>query len=165
MATTIGTSSYRLSVKSPRSSPFTGSDGPAVDSVVPISTGTGANQANLIGVHEFTVAASGNTDIDLRADVKDQDDSALSTLDVPCEIYLKSTGNAAGVVNVTPSASNGLDILGNDIELNDGQECIRRNYATGGLGTVDASNKSLNFANADGTNAATIRIELVGRDT
>lgn len=168
MATVIGTSHYKLSVKSPRSAPYPGSDGPEIDSVISVQTGTSANQANLLGGVEFTIAASGTATKDLLADFLDPNGAALSSLVEVVEIYITVSGNTAGSVEITQAASNAwaglLDGATDNIVLGDGDQFIKRNWDAGGIAAVSASLKDIKFTNGDASNTVTITCWVVGRN-
>jgi hypothetical protein len=160
MANVRGISRYQLELGQPKDAPFKGAAGPGIDAVVSVAPGTSANQADLMGGTTFTIAASGNADKSLVADFLDANEDALSTAVELVEFYCKVTGNAAGVLNISPSASNGftglIDGTTDNIVLKNGSEFIVRNYTAVGVAAISGTNKSLNFANADASNAATI---------
>ena len=66
MADINGVSSYRNTLTMPKAAPYGGGGGPDIDSTVTVKTGTSANQADLMGGVQFTIAASGNATKDLR---------------------------------------------------------------------------------------------------
>ena len=167
MADINGVSSYRNTLTMPKAAPYGGGGGPDIDSTVTVKTGTSANQADLMGGVQFTIAASGNATKDLRADFLDADGNALSGMAELVELYIKASGNAAGVLQVEKAASNAFaDLISgttDNIPVGDGEELIKRNYDAGGIGAVSASLKDIKFTNADSSNTVTVTAWAVAR--
>ena len=118
-----------------------------VDTIYP--SGTAAGQADLATVVSLTVAGSGNVDWDARAALQLSSQSACNGAELAyLRIAVPST--ASGNVTVKVSASNGLDILNGStdgIVIRAGGVVVF-NYLAAVGPAMDASNKSINIANA-----------------
>lgn len=156
MATVTGSVRFSLTATQAAPTGYTGGDVASVTIDTAITSGTGANQADLLYSGTTSVTGSGNVDVDIRA-LTSPAGAALSSMVEIVEYVIEWPSSATGALTVTPSASNGLTSLGLGHSLMPGAKVIFHSPAAASF-AVDATHKSLNLANGGATASATITI-------
>lgn len=166
MATITGNARETLTVYQEPNTDFIGRLGAQIDTSIRISTGTGANQANLMH-HDEDNALAGVTaeDIDLTA-LTDPYGAALSSLVEVCYFRLEWSASNAGNAEIKASAANGWSSVFKDptdtIILLPGASMKLECWAAAAY-TVGAANKSINVNNL-GATAAAYKLTVIGRN-
>lgn len=159
MATITGF--VRANIKATQAAPtgYSGGDVAEVTIDDAITSGTGANQADLLYTGATSVTGSSSVDVDLRA-LTSSAGAALTSLTEIVLFVLQWPSTATGSLTITPSGSNGLGALGSSIIVPPGGKAIFYCPPAAAY-PVDSTHKSLNLANAGATISATIT--LLGR--
>lgn len=116
------------------------------------TSGTGDNQADLVGQKVQTVNASGNVDVDLRA-ITDANGDALNGAELAA-LIIEVPVDASGAITVERSNTNGVPFLNGTTDglvLNAGARLILVFPEDGGP-AMSASAKDINLANAGASN-------------
>ena len=116
------------------------------------TSGTGDNQADLVGQKVQTVNASGNVDVDLRA-ITDANGDALNGAELAA-LIIEVPVDASGAITVERSSTNGVPFLNGTTDglvLNAGARMILVFPEDGGP-AMSASAKDINLANAGASN-------------
>lgn len=159
MATITGNA--RVNIKAVQAAPTGYSGGDVAEFVIDdaITSGTGANQADLLYTGATSVTGSGSVDVDVRA-LTSPAGAALTGLAEIVLFIVSWPSSATGSLTITPSGSNGLGALGSSIIVPPGGKAIFYCPPAAAY-PVDSTHKSLNLANAGATISATIT--LLGR--
>lgn len=138
----------------------------AITTKLTLTNGTGANQVNK-GYHKVhTLAASGTEDIDLLTIVNGYAE-ALALDEV---VILRIAADPANIGNIEMKggASNGwtsfLKDISDVIQIKPGS-AIQLESLPASAYAVGGTNKVITFTNADGSNAGSYTLTILGRDT
>ena len=158
MATITGNIGINVRLVQAAPTGYSGGDVASVSLDAPISSGTNANQGDLLYSGTTSVTGASSVDLDLRA-VTSPAGAALSGLVEIVAIVIEWPSSATASLLITPSASNGVTSVGSPSLVPGGKLVM---YCSTPVGyAIDATHKSLNLANAGTTALATIT--LLGR--
>lgn len=139
-------------------------------SLQPYTTGTGADQANKIFVNQYSIAASGNQQLDLAGGVVDYANQTITFTKIK-EIYIALTADTtassilvgggtdgAGTNALVGYVANASDMIrvGNGRAFTTGRSDATGFPVTAGTGDI------LRILNEDGSNVATVNVVIIG---
>jgi len=131
---------------------------------IQLTSGTGANQADMLWHDQRTLTASATEDLDLAASLTSSFGATLTFARVKALIVIAASGNTNNV-NVTRPASNGVPIFlaaGDGIAVRPGGvHAIIAPDATGYAVTADTGDL-LTFTNSAGSTSVTYDVVIVG---
>lgn len=153
------------------SSTLTGTAGLATASVPiveqvdrPLTTGTGANQADKIYSVEATLAASATHDRDLAGSLTDALGAALTFVRIKV-VYVKADSANTNSVQVTRPAANGVPLFmaaGDGIALRPGAAFMWMCADATGVAVTAGTGDLLTFTNSAAGTGVTYRLVIIG---
>jgi len=131
---------------------------------VDLTSGTGANQADLIYHGQRTLAASATEDLDLAGGLTDQFGNTLTMARVKEVIVVTSSANTNNV-NVTRPAANGVPIFlaaGDGMPVMPGGTFRWSSPTATGIAVTAGTGDLLTFTNSAGSTSVTYDVFIIG---
>jgi hypothetical protein len=138
----------------------------ALSQTTALTSGTGANQADLMWSDTRTLSASANEDLDLAAVLASVFGATLTFAEI-VGVFIKASSGNTNAVRVTRPASNGFPLFvaaGDGVDIGPGGFFSRFAPDAAGIGAVTAGTGDLiNVANGGGSTPVTYEIVILGR--
>lgn len=132
----------------------------------PLSSGTGANQADKIYSTTVTLAGSATSDLDLAGALTDALGSALTFARIKLVgVFAAAANNASNLMQVTRPSANGVPLFlaaGDGIALRPGACFIWHSPEATGVAVTAGTGDLLTFTNGAGTNTISADVVVIG---
>lgn len=130
-----------------------------------VANGTGADEGNAVYVDDFSIAASGNLDIDLAGSLTDAHGNALVFTAIKEILLTAGAANTNDVVMGNGGVNSFLGPFGaaaHTLTLKPGQRAGVTNYSAAGWAVTAGTGDILRLANSSSGSAVTGTITIVG---
>lgn len=132
---------------------------PSLALTLPVSDGTGLNQANRVYVQESTIAASGTATFNVASGLTDVFGNSLALTRV-CEVWVEHLNESANTSTITVGGGSNPLWASLSVTLKKNGDFRWRDYSATGLAIT--TNTTLTLTNNSGSLVSSYRVTIIG---